>query len=133
MLYIAILDGQNDVWGARMPDLPGVHGGGATMEEAIRNVKSAAHEWIAHVLLRGHEIPKARNLVDLHNAGEVSVSDVIFVVELPVKPDQVRTVNANVTFDAGLLEAIDEAAAELGITRSAFLACAARAKIDADT
>ena len=33
---------------------------------------------------------------------------------------------ANLTFDAGLLQSIDQAADELGITRSAFLASAAR-------
>jgi len=36
-----------------------------------------------------------------------------------------------VTFDAGLLAAIDEAAARRGLTRSAFLANAAREKIEA--
>jgi len=36
------------------------------------------------------------------------------------------TVRANVTFDAGLLEAIDEEAALRGVTRSAFLASSSR-------
>jgi hypothetical protein len=39
-----------------------------------------------------------------------------------------RAVQANLSLDAGLLAAIDEAAAR-GLTRSAFLASAARAKI----
>lgn len=42
-----------------------------------------------------------------------------------------RTVRANVTFDAGLLEAIDAEAERRGLTRSAFLASAAREKIEA--
>jgi metal-responsive CopG/Arc/MetJ family transcriptional regulator len=40
-----------------------------------------------------------------------------------------RTVRANVSFDEALLEAIDSAATEHGLTRSAFLARAAREKI----
>ncbi len=39
-------------------------------------------------------------------------------------------VRANVTFERGMLRAIDEAARRLGVTRSAFLASAARDKIE---
>ena len=38
---------------------------------------------------------------------------------------------ANVTFDAGLLDTIDHEAMRRGLTRSAFLASAAREKIEA--
>jgi metal-responsive CopG/Arc/MetJ family transcriptional regulator len=48
---------------------------------------------------------------------------------IPLLLDAGRTVRANLTLDAGLLEAIDEAASQRGITRSAFLASAARDKI----
>jgi len=40
------------------------------------------------------------------------------------------TVRKKLTFDAGVLEAIEEAAALLGLTCSAFLASAARDKIE---
>jgi metal-responsive CopG/Arc/MetJ family transcriptional regulator len=50
---------------------------------------------------------------------------------IPLLVDSGRTVRANVTFDAGLLEAIDAAASQRGLTRSAFLASAAREKIAA--
>jgi hypothetical protein len=43
--------------------------------------------------------------------------------------DEGRTVRANLIFDVGLLGAIDAAASERGLTRSAFLASAAREKI----
>ena len=48
---------------------------------------------------------------------------------IPLLLDSGRTVRANVTFDAALLEAIDAAAQARGLTRSAFLASAARDKI----
>jgi hypothetical protein len=41
-----------------------------------------------------------------------------------------RPVRANLSIDAGLLAAIDEAAEARGLTRSAFLASAAREKIE---
>jgi hypothetical protein len=52
-------------------------------------------------------------------------------VIIPVMIDDGRTVRANLTFDAGLLRAIDEAANLRGLTRSAFLASAGREKIAA--
>ena len=50
-------------------------------------------------------------------------------VMIPLLIDPGRTVRANVSFDAALLDAIDAAAKERGLTRSAFLASAARGKI----
>ncbi len=43
-----------------------------------------------------------------------------------------RPVKANLSLDAGLLDAIDEAAKRRGLTRSAFLASAAREKIESE-
>ena len=43
--YGGILDGSEDVWGIRIPDLPGCHGGGATPDAAISDVVSAARDW----------------------------------------------------------------------------------------
>ena len=50
-------------------------------------------------------------------------------IMIPVLVDKARTVKANISLDAGLLEAIDEAAQLRGLTRSAFLSSAATAKI----
>jgi HicB_like antitoxin of bacterial toxin-antitoxin system len=43
--------------------------------------------------------------------------------------DRGQPTRANISLDRGLLEAIDQAAATRGLTRSAFLASAAREKI----
>ena len=67
--------------------------------------------------------PDPESAPDL-NAGESSVL-------IPLLLDAGRTVRANVTFDAGLLAAIDAEAERRGLTRSAFLASAAREKIEA--
>jgi hypothetical protein len=52
-------------------------------------------------------------------------------VMVPLLLDKGRTVRANLTLDAGLLEQIDAEAELRGLTRSAFLASAARDKIKA--
>jgi len=45
---------------------------------------------------------------------------------VPLIENDAETVRANVTFECGLLRLIDSAAKERRLSRSAFLACAAR-------
>jgi predicted RNase H-like HicB family nuclease len=42
--FVGILDGAGDVWGVRVPDVPGCYGGGATPEQAIDDAISALRE-----------------------------------------------------------------------------------------
>ena len=47
--YAGILDGGGKAWGARIPDLPGCYGGGASPEAAIAD----ARDWIGHRQTKG--------------------------------------------------------------------------------
>src|SRR3979490_1533926 len=51
------------------------------------------------------------------------------IVMVPLLLDQARPVKANISLDAGLLEAIDEEAERRGLTRSSFVTGAAVDKI----
>jgi predicted RNase H-like HicB family nuclease len=131
--YVGILDGSGDVWGVRIPDCPGCHGGGATPEAAISDAISALREWAAEIRTDGAQLPKARPmaqiLVDPESGPQLTTGE--SSVLIPLLLDAGRTVRANVTFDAGLLDAIDAEAERRGLTRSAFLASAAREEIEA--
>jgi predicted RNase H-like HicB family nuclease len=59
--YVGILDGEGDVWGVRIPDLPGCVGGGASPEAAIEDAISAAREWAAEVT-GGRFVPSPRSV-----------------------------------------------------------------------
>ena len=50
--YVGVLDGSEGTWGVRIPDLPGCHGGGATVEATIADGKTN------HLRLR--RLPKFR-------------------------------------------------------------------------
>jgi predicted RNase H-like HicB family nuclease len=128
--YIGILDGAGDIWGVRFPDLPGCHGGGATAELAISDAACAARAWAEHRRTKGGKLPPPRSLGQISEAGEMAAGDV--AVRIPVLLDSGRTVRANLSLDAALLAAIDEAAQSRGLTRSAFVASAARDKIIAE-
>jgi hypothetical protein len=63
----------------------------------------------------------AAHLEQLADGGMLAVVPLVMESGTPVR--------ANLSLDAGLLAAIDEAATAAGLTRSAFLASAARDKI----
>jgi predicted RNase H-like HicB family nuclease len=129
--YVGIIDESGGTWGVRIPDLPGCYGAGASAEDAIRDVASAAREWIEHQTGGARTLPKARTTADILAAGDIDTAAGEAAVIIPIMIDDGRTVRANLTFDAGLLRAIDAAASQRGLTRSAFLASAAREKIEA--
>jgi len=90
-----------------------------------------AREWILYRAGEGLARPKPRALDEILASGDIDVKAGEGGVLIGVIIDEGRTVRANLTFDAGLLSAIDAAANERGLTRSAFLASAAREKIAA--
>lgn len=125
--YVGILDGADEIWGVRIPDMPGCVGGGATPEAAIAEALVALRDVVAHKRSGGFAVPPASGLAQVLASGEIAAGE--STVLLPLLVDAGRTVRANLTLDAGLLEAIDAAAEMRGLTRSAFLASAAREKI----
>jgi predicted RNase H-like HicB family nuclease len=127
--FVGILDGASDVWGVRIPDVPGCVGAGASPDEAISDVTSSLRDVCEYKRKGGFQVPPARSVETILKAGELGDGET--AVMIPLLMDAGRTVRANLTLDAGLLAAIDDAAALRGITRSAFLASAAREKIGA--
>jgi predicted RNase H-like HicB family nuclease len=129
--YIGILDGGGDVWGVRVPDLPGCHGGGATAEAAISDAISAMREWAAEVAAMKQSVPAPRDLTSVTADPETDFDPAAErIIMLPMLAETARPVKANVSIDAGMLATIDAAAAARGMTRSAFLVAAARAMIE---
>jgi predicted RNase H-like HicB family nuclease len=125
--FVGILDGSGKVWGVRVPDLPGVHGGGKTPEDAIADAVKAAREWAAHQTTHGFQIPAPRSAQEIKADVSVELDQAAgeSLVMIPLVIDSGRPVKANISLDAGQLEAIDAEAARRGLTRSAFLATAA--------
>ena len=125
--YVGVLDGSGDVWGVRIPDIAGCVGGGATAEAAIADAAEALRDVIAHKRENGFAAPRPSTLAEIMASGEIGKGE--SAVMIPLLIDSGRTVRANISLDAALLEAIDAAAKERGLSRSAFLASAAREKI----
>ena len=69
-------------------------------------------------------------MAQILKAGGIDIAQNETAVMIQVVLDAGRTVRANLTFEAGLLAAIDAEAARRGLTRSAFLASAARERLE---
>jgi predicted RNase H-like HicB family nuclease len=126
-LHAAILEGEGDLWSIRVPDLKGCHGGGSTPEEAMADTISAMREWATAVLADGCSIPPPRTVQEVMTDPEVEFDPAAgeSIVMLPLLVEHGWQVRANLSLDAGVLEAIDAEASRRGLTRSAFLAKAA--------
>jgi predicted RNase H-like HicB family nuclease len=129
--YVALVDGGAGAYGVTVPDLPGCTSGGSTTDEALRNAVGAVRLWAEDAIADGEKLPQPRSAealrADPEVAGAIAAGAVLAIV--PLLLDAGRPARANLSIDAGLLAAIDEAAKAHGLTRSAFLASAAREKI----
>jgi predicted RNase H-like HicB family nuclease len=129
--YVALVDGKPGAYGVVVPDLPGCTSGGKTIDDALRNAVDAVRLWAEDALADGEELPAARDAETLRVDPEVAtaIAEGAVLAYVPLIVESGRPAKANLSLDAGLLSAIDEAAAARGLTRSAFLVSAAREKI----
>ncbi len=125
--YVGVLDGGGEVWGVRIPDIPGCVGGGETPEAAIADAAEALRDVVVHKREDGFPTPRPSTLSEIVASREIGEGE--SAVMIPLLLNSGRTVRANISLDAALLDAIDVAAKERGLSRSAFLASAAREKI----
>lgn len=131
--YFGLLDGKAGAFGISFPDAPGCTAMGKTEDEAVTNAIIALAEWISHSTKNGLDIPAARHPLDLKKDDDVRelLNEGAVFVRIPVLVETGRPVRANISIDAGLLDAIDDAADSSGLTRSAFMVSASLDKIRA--
>lgn len=132
MKYIALVDGRDGAYGVIFPDLPGCTSGGSSVDEALTNAIEAIRLWIDEAVRDGEEIPSPRSADEIRSLNDFDeeIRKGAVLAYVPVLRDEGRSVKATISMDAGILSAIDEAAKMRGLTRSAFLASAARQLIE---
>ena len=131
MRYIAFIHKDPDsAYGVSFPDVPGCISAGDTIDEAVRNAVEALSGHVRMLEADGDPVPQPRDF-DAIMADEDIAEDRedAMTTVIPLVRDRGSTTRINVSFDLGLLEAIDATARARGQTRSAFLASAARREI----
>jgi predicted RNase H-like HicB family nuclease len=132
--YIVVVDGKPRAYGMYVPDMPGCTSMGNTIPDLLANAQEALQLWAEDALKDNERLPKPRSIEAIRKDPDVArdLAEGCLLAVVPLIIETGRPVKANLSLDAGLLAAIDEAAAARGLTRSAFLASAAREKIAAE-
>src|SRR5690348_16078161 len=130
--YVVLIDGKAGAYGVTVPDLPGCTSAGNTTDEALRNAVEAVRLWAKDAISEGEALPQPRSAETLRRDPEIAeaIAEGAALAIVPLLLEAGRSAKANLSIDAELLAAIDEAAEARGLTRSAFLASAAREKIE---
>jgi len=127
--FIALVHKDRDsAFGISFPDLPSVFSAADAEEDLTANAIEALRLWAEDETL---PMPSSYDEISSRPDIREQLAAGAFLTRVPFIEDTTRTVRANVTFDKGMLDAIDSAAKERGLTRSAFLASAARKEIEA--
>jgi predicted RNase H-like HicB family nuclease len=127
--FPAIIEKAKKGFGVFFPDLPGCTSFGKTMEEAARNAEEALRGHLFLMIEDGDPIPKQRPLDKIeHDPGVKEAGRILVRADLPGK-----AVRLNISLDEGLVESIDATAHMRGMTRSGFLAEAAKRAIQKGT
>jgi predicted RNase H-like HicB family nuclease len=129
--YLAMIDETDGLFGVAFPDAPGCTAMGETQEEALDNAAEALAEWASDELAAGRPLPKPRTYVELLRSRKFGLGKGGMIAMVPLLLETGKIARANISLDSGLLADIDSAALRRGVTRSAFLAAAARDKIKA--
>jgi predicted RNase H-like HicB family nuclease len=128
--YMTLIHGEEDGYGFTVPDVQGFTAFAATpnLEEAVAEARRVLNDHLALIIDEGLELPAARDLGALKADPSLreDFEDAEVVMLLPALVPAGRTRRVNVTLDENILDLIDRSAADRNLTRSAFIAEAAR-------
>ena len=132
MRYLSFIHRDEAGYGLSFPDFPGCVSVGDTVDEAVRQGSKALAFHVEGLAEDGQEIPAPRSIDAIKADPELEPwrrgADLVLI---PLLLDRGSTRRVNISLDRGLLEAIDDEARQRRMTRSAFLATAARHEIEA--
>ncbi len=123
--YPAIIERWASGFGVTFPDFPGCTGYGETVQEAALKAEETLAAQVAALDREKEPIPEPTAL------DEISFdADIHEVARILVRTELTRRVmRLNITLEEGVLARVDRAAKGLGMSRSGFLAEAARRMI----
>jgi len=111
-------------FGVRFPDLPGCFSAADDMDDVLPNATEAMELW-----LEDQPEPAASSVVTIRDQAADDLAEGAFLIAVPRMTVSGKQTRVNLSLDMGTLAAIDSAAAARKLTRSAFLAEAARNEI----
>ena len=132
MRYVGFIHRDEAGYGVSFPDFPGCVSVGDTVDDAVRHGSEALAFHVEGLAEDGEAIPEPRTIDSIKADPELTdwrgKADLVLI---PLLLDRGSSRRVNISLDRGLLETIDDEARQRRMTRSAFLATAARREIEA--
>ncbi|HEX6959855.1 MAG TPA: type II toxin-antitoxin system HicB family antitoxin [Ferrovibrio sp.] len=131
--YVALIHKEKDsAYGVSFPDFPGCIGADDhSAEAAVRDAIEALAFHVEQMQADGEPVPPPRSLDELRRSRQFrEEAEGAMIVYVPLLTPGGKIERINVSLDANTLRVIDEAAKRRGMTRSEFLATAARQTIE---
>lgn len=119
---------QDSAYGVQFPDVPGCFSAADDLDGLVASASEALALWFEEEPMVE---PRSLEALREDEAVRAALGEGAFLMAVPLIRLTGRTVKANLTMDAGLLQAMDAAAKARGMTRSAFIADAVRREIAA--
>ena len=132
MRYVSFIHRDDDSgYGISFPDFPGCVSVGDTVDDAIHNGCEALAFHVEGLSGDGEPVPPPRSVEAIKaDPGLADWRRGADIVLVPLLLDRGSSRRVNISLDRGLLEAIDDEARQRRMTRSAFLASAARRELE---
>ncbi|KKC24441.1 type II toxin-antitoxin system HicB family antitoxin [Sphingomonas sp. SRS2] len=122
--YAVVHKDADSAYGVNFPDLPGCHSAADDLDDVLPNAIEAMDLW-----LEDQAEPDASSVATVREAAAADLADGAFLIAVPRMTVSGKVTRVNLSLDMGTLAAIDAAATARKLTRSAFLAEAARNEI----
>lgn len=118
---------QDSAYGVQFPDIRGCYSAADDMADIVPNAIEALSLYAEDAGL-----PKPRSIEQVRADKDVAaeLASGAFLIAVPLIENDAKVVRANITVELGMLKAIDAVAKSRKLTRSAFLAQAARHEIE---
>ena len=124
--YFAIVHkDEGSAYGVTFPDLPGCFSAADAIEDVLPNACEALELWFENA---DHDVVPS-DVGDVARGAVDDLAEGAFLLAVPRMTTAGKLVRVNLSLDRGTVDAIDAAAAARKLTRSAFLAEAARNEI----
>lgn len=130
--YLGVVEKDaGSAFGMWFPDMPGCFPASDAFDDLPREAAMLLRQHVEVLESAGRPVPPPRPLDEIMVEKDVreALARGATTLLVPLLADAGRTVRVNVTVERGLLEQIDASARMRGLSRSAFLAQAAREKI----
>lgn len=122
--YAVVHKDADSAFGVHFPDLPGCFSAADDLNDVVPNAVEAMELW-----LEDQAEPDASTIERIREVAADDLAEGAFLVLVPRVTTSGKLTRVNLSMDMGMLAAIDAAASTRKLTRSAFLAEAARNEI----